>query len=161
MYPWTSCVLLEYFQQLAALLITRQVIGNFREAILPYFIEKAKLFKIGYRMVEAMSPETLEKQMKRISESEIIDPTSDDMDDDAESKKNRRESTLEDIYETDLLTDDGKLPREDIKVSDKGLTLSQAEVEAVMKKVISLTCVSPNKRFCCRMEGWNCSLDHK
>ncbi len=39
-----------FLQQLAAIFITRQVIGNIKEALIPYVIEKLKLFKIGYDM---------------------------------------------------------------------------------------------------------------
>ncbi|XP_021368430.1 anoctamin-8-like isoform X1 [Mizuhopecten yessoensis] len=36
--------------QLAAILITRQVIGNIKEALLPYLLWKIKLYKVGYEM---------------------------------------------------------------------------------------------------------------
>jgi len=53
-------------QQLAALLITRQVIGNIKEALIPYIIEKAKQFRIGYKMSAKLSPDTLDKAAAEI-----------------------------------------------------------------------------------------------
>ncbi len=58
------CVL---FQQLAALLITRQVVGNIKEALLPYVINKIKLYKMGYKMTASMSPDTLDRHMKEMT----------------------------------------------------------------------------------------------
>lgn len=55
------------FQQLAAIFITRQVIGNIKEAIIPFVIEKLKLFKIGYDMTAAMSPDTLAREMREMT----------------------------------------------------------------------------------------------
>ena len=49
-------------QQLATLLITRQVVGNIREALVPYVIEKLKLFRIGYEMTKDVSEKVLKKQ---------------------------------------------------------------------------------------------------
>ncbi|XP_048733294.2 anoctamin-8-like isoform X2 [Ostrea edulis] len=43
--------------QLAAILITRQIIGNLKEAFLPYFQWKAKLYKIGYEMTKDLIPD--------------------------------------------------------------------------------------------------------
>ncbi len=56
-----------FFQQLAAIFITRQVIGNVKEAIIPFVIEKLKLYKIGYDMTAAMSPDTLERHMREMT----------------------------------------------------------------------------------------------
>jgi len=56
---WSWPVLL---QQLATLLITRQVVGNIRETLIPYFIEKLKLFRIGYEMTKDLSENDLKKQ---------------------------------------------------------------------------------------------------
>lgn len=41
--------------QLAAILITRQVIGNIKEALLPYLVWKVKLYKVGYEMTSEVS----------------------------------------------------------------------------------------------------------
>ena len=50
------------------LLITRQVIGNLKEALLPYVLNKMKLFHVGYQMTEAMTPGSIEQQAKQIIE---------------------------------------------------------------------------------------------
>lgn len=47
-----SSLLTHLLQQLAALLITRQVIGNVREALLPYIIEKFKMARSSYELSE-------------------------------------------------------------------------------------------------------------
>lgn len=43
-------------EQLAGLLISRQIIGNLRESVYPYFMEQLKLAKISFIMWGAMSP---------------------------------------------------------------------------------------------------------
>ncbi len=118
-------------QQLAALLITRQVIGNIREALLPYVVEKIKLFKIGYKMVEAMSPETLEKQIRQLEENERKSTSSADgaEEESPQGNESRTQSSEDDKAETRKVCD------EEIEEVKTGLTLSQAEVEACMKKV--------------------------
>lgn len=59
-------------QQLATLLITRQVIGNIKEAVLPYVIEKAKLFKFGYKMTKDMSADSLDQKAKEIIDIKFV-----------------------------------------------------------------------------------------
>lgn len=49
-------VILLHFQQLAVLLITRQVIGNLKESALPYLIENLRLAKICVDVFGALSP---------------------------------------------------------------------------------------------------------
>jgi anoctamin-8 len=43
-------------QQLAALLIARQVIGNIKESALPYLLEQLRLAKLSFDMFGALSP---------------------------------------------------------------------------------------------------------
>lgn len=52
------------FQQLATQMITRQVLGNLREALLPYILWKMKLVKVGYDITGRMSPTTLEREIQ-------------------------------------------------------------------------------------------------
>lgn len=47
-----ACVL----QQLAALLIARQVIGNLKESALPYLLEQMRLAKLSFDLWGALSP---------------------------------------------------------------------------------------------------------
>jgi len=51
-------------QQLATQMITRQVLGNLREALLPYILWKMKLVKVGYDITGRMSPTTLEREVQ-------------------------------------------------------------------------------------------------
>ncbi|XP_014250466.1 anoctamin-8 [Cimex lectularius] len=48
-------------EQLAALLIARQVIGNLKESALPYFMEQLRLAKMSFEMFGALSPSDAEK----------------------------------------------------------------------------------------------------
>lgn len=43
-------------QQLAALLIARQVIGNLKESAVPYLIEQLRLARLSFEMFGALSP---------------------------------------------------------------------------------------------------------
>ena len=134
-------------QQLAALLITRQVIGNIKEALVPFIIEKLKLFKIGFKMAEAMSPETLERQMKNLAEGKdnfaadtSADAANDRQQDPDVSGDGNDEVVAADEMEFPLLPGDKvekrKFCNEEMEVVHSGMTLSQAEVEAAMKKVM-------------------------
>jgi anoctamin-8 len=115
-------------QQLAALLITRQVVGNFKEALLPYILDKLKLLKICVQAAEAMSPDTLQHQMSQfmdgnggLEKKSDIDGVSEDAQQDDCSKFTRTETK--------------HVCGEEIEIVRSGLTLSQAEVEAAMKRV--------------------------
>lgn len=44
------------FQQLAALLIARQVIGNLKESAVPYLIEQLRLARLSFELFGALSP---------------------------------------------------------------------------------------------------------
>lgn len=54
--------------QLAALLITRQVIGNLQEAVVPYFVEKFKLSRLTYRITRTMSDRSLKRHVEAIKQ---------------------------------------------------------------------------------------------
>lgn len=43
-------------EQLAGLLISRQIIGNLRESVFPYFMEQLKLAKLSFNLWGALSP---------------------------------------------------------------------------------------------------------
>lgn len=107
------------------------MIGNIREALLPYVVEKIKLFKIGYKMVEAMSPETLEKQIRQLEENDRRSTSSAEgaEEESPYGSESRTPSSEDDKVET------RKVCNEEIEEVKTGLTLSQAEVEACMKKV--------------------------
>ena len=143
-----------FFQQLAALLITRQVIGNIKEALVPYVIDKLKLFKIGYQMTEAMSPDTLERHMKEITgekgetaksdrncdmsrESSPSSPRSDSVRDELLAPPSEKDGLLSDsvFHEGDSSNGGAEIGGSVFKVQHSGPHLTQAEVEAHMKKV--------------------------
>jgi len=127
-------------QQLAALLITRQVIGNFKEAVLPYIIEKAKLMWIGIRIAESMSPDSLKHEMQQFSEpSTDTAKKTDQSDDDAKKMDQSGDDKVGD--EAGPQVETRTIGSEKIEIVHSGLNLTQAEVEAAMKKVGTVACV--------------------
>lgn len=58
-------------EQLAGLLISRQIIGNLRESVFPYFMEQLKLAKMSFAMWGALSP-TQETSEPINSDSKVI-----------------------------------------------------------------------------------------
>ncbi|XP_074651882.1 anoctamin-8-like [Tubulanus polymorphus] len=110
-------------EQLAALLITRQVIGNIKEALVPYIIEKVKLFQVGYKMTANMSPDTLDREAKEIL---------------LKKQAERKGLIKEGIQETcDAVVASGlqdvNKEKVHLNAAHSGPTLTQAEVEAAMK----------------------------
>jgi len=110
-------------QQLATLLITRQVIGNFKEAVLPYIVEKVKLMWIGVRIAESMSPDSLQHEMKQFAEQS------------ADSDKKNDGSVNGDDGEAQPQVETRTVGSEEIEIVHSSLNLTQAEVEAAMTKV--------------------------
>ncbi|XP_052796169.1 anoctamin-8-like [Mya arenaria] len=100
--------------QLATLMITRQVIGNLREAVLPYFLWKAKLMKVGYDITGHMSPNTIEKESMSVNERSGC---ADEADTEASGCKGEGH--------TKMAAD---------RDSTSQLVLTQAQVESTMKK---------------------------
>ena len=105
-----------FLQQLAALLITRQVIGNVKEALIPFIIEKVKLFKISYKMASALSPSVMDAKMEKMKENGA--PKIDGVDE-TTTDENKDEIQDETKLQTNFTTP----------------TLTQAEVEAAQKAV--------------------------
>jgi len=140
--------------QLGALLITRQVVGNIKEAFLPYCVEKFKLYRIGYQMTEGMSPDTLDRHMKEMARKDSSkeepqetaapppSPTEPFAEKDGEREQERemqkemqKEKAESEKMTIHRYTDDGKdIGEEVFDVSKSGPHLTQAEVEAAMKK---------------------------
>lgn len=58
-------------EQLAGLLISRQIIGNLRESVFPYFMEQLKLAKISFVMWGALTP-TQEKTEPINADTKVI-----------------------------------------------------------------------------------------
>ncbi|XP_059171527.1 anoctamin-8-like [Physella acuta] len=100
--------------QLAALLITRQVLGNIKEALLPYVIWKARLYSVGYKIATRMSPASLEKEVRRMTK--CPEPK-------ASSSNIEKSSNDSDSESSHITEDEDCLP-----------ALTQAEVESAMKK---------------------------
>ena len=57
-------------QQLAALLIARQVIGNLKESALPYILEQLRLAKLSFDLFGALSPTEAKKDLTSNSTEE-------------------------------------------------------------------------------------------
>ena len=57
---------------LAALLITRQVMGNIKESIIPYFKKEMKLAKLSFDLYGALSPTTENKKPEDQEEKEKL-----------------------------------------------------------------------------------------
>lgn len=129
---------------LAALLITRQIMGNFKEILLPLFKWKGRLYSVGYRMAGQMSNSTLDREVKQVtqvyrrklytdrkrtlqfdnlsSSSHDINSTKDSASkqivEASAATKEKKKGASESIETVDPLTDTG--------------ALTQAEVESVM-----------------------------
>ncbi|BFZ02010.1 hypothetical protein BsWGS_05048 [Bradybaena similaris] len=107
--------------QLAALLITRQVLGNVKEALLPYVIWKARLYRVGLRIVTRMSPASVEKEVRRMTAKPSHGPSvAKDSKVSSQDAAAGKSSDSENSPVTE--EDDERLP-----------TLTQAEVESAMK----------------------------
>lgn len=122
------------FQQLATLLITRQVVGNIKEAVVPYIIDKFRLMRLCVRAVEAMSPDTLQNQ---ISQFEYMNAEEKNWRSAAQELRqdcsvNEVPNALSSAF---VKTEKRQVLDEEIEIVHSGLTLSQAEVEAAMKRV--------------------------
>jgi len=113
-------------QQLATLLITRQVIGNLKEAVLPYVVEKAKLMWMGVRIAESMSPDSLKQFAEQSADA---------------GKKTDKASSDGDNNEVHQQVETRTVGTEEVEIVHSGLHLTQAEVEAAMKKVIRMLLV--------------------
>ena len=55
---------------LAALLITRQVMGNIKESIIPYFKKEMKVAKLSFDLYGALSPTTENSQIDQEGKEE-------------------------------------------------------------------------------------------
>jgi anoctamin-8 len=106
-------------QQLAALLIARQVIGNIKESALPYFLEQLRLAKLSFDMFGALSPS--DEAKKDIGETDSGDcKTEDDSPkEDTPNKGGELEASIQADKEADK----------------KARNLSQAELEGALFKV--------------------------
>ena len=95
------------------------MIGNLKEAVLPYVVEKVKLMWIGVRIAESMSPDSLKHFAEQSAESaKKTDQPVDDGNDEARSPVETR-----------------TIGTEEVEIVHSGMHLTQAEVEAAMKKV--------------------------
>ncbi|XP_062571901.1 anoctamin-8-like isoform X2 [Saccostrea cucullata] len=140
--------------QLAAILITRQIIGNLKEAFLPYLQWKAKLYKVGYEMTkDLIIPEgkAVSSNLKASSNQDF--PESIVNDEELSSPEqpitDKQEPVNGDFIQSDCVqgscdvrqrkTCEGELKGDnelqEIKEKwGKPLSLTQAEVESAMKQ---------------------------
>ncbi|CAH1797947.1 unnamed protein product [Owenia fusiformis] len=119
-------------EQLATLLITRQVIGNINEALVSYIFYKLKIYKIGYDMTATMIPDTLDKQMKEMTSCRRKNSRSNSSSEDkcSESNSSVTDTSIEHTPPKDKDSD----CEDEIDVKQSGPQLMQAEVESAMKK---------------------------
>lgn len=97
--------------QLATLLITRQVIGNLREAVLPWLLWKIRLMKVGYTITGHMSPQTLEREVQGLG---LSTPWSLLTEESAESGEEIFEDTQD---KPDTTTDDDRSKTDELGIS--------------------------------------------
>ncbi|XP_059479643.1 anoctamin-8 isoform X1 [Neocloeon triangulifer] len=103
-------------EQLAALLIARQVIGNIKECALPYLLEQFRLAKLSFELFGALSPSEENKK-------EVREPGS------SNSKESKASTDAEDAEVADEKADS------ETKDGDrKTRNLSQAELEGTLLK---------------------------
>jgi hypothetical protein len=125
----TAKILTFFFsQQLAALLIVRQVIGNIKESALPYFLEQFRLAKLSFEMFGALSPS--EEAKKDIGDKE---------------KDDSKEAILPNEQSDDTSKEDKEPPQDGANSAEKDgdkkdRALSQAELEGALFKV-SIVCI--------------------
>ncbi|XP_045215850.2 anoctamin-8-like isoform X2 [Mercenaria mercenaria] len=129
--------------QLATLMITRQVIGNIREALLPYVLWKMKLMKVGYNITGHMSPDTLKKEIKGLGLSGSCDSDNENEEDSANAgTPGTPDSSPSPVEEPacsrEVLTEECQKDcssTEKVAVDQSSeLTLTQAEIESTMRK---------------------------
>lgn len=85
-----------FLQQLAALLIARQVIGNLKESALPYMLEHLRLAKMSFDMWGALSPVNPEAPKNSDTpEHQVKDGESSSNTDQASSKRSMSQAELE------------------------------------------------------------------
>ncbi|XP_046581534.1 anoctamin-8-like [Haliotis rubra] len=141
-------------EQLAALLITRQVIGNLKEALLPYLVWKARLLKVGLQITGQMSPSSLDKEIKEMTsgvrqrrrgqvgeDTETVDNSPEQEQVETEpSPGDVGEESLQQCLANNILhkekQEDPVIETTQSPLGEKmsGPTLTQAEVESAMKK---------------------------
>ncbi|XP_052102473.1 anoctamin-8-like isoform X2 [Mytilus californianus] len=115
--------------QLAAILITRQILGNIKEALLPYLQWQARLCKVGYEMVSDLSPGNSFK-----GDNSVVKDLQDEPSEGSELKK--RSVTFQESSKEENVDYPKRKPgdrRHSIYVK-RSLKLTQAEVESEMKK---------------------------
>ncbi|XP_033750311.1 anoctamin-8-like [Pecten maximus] len=102
--------------QLAAILITRQVIGNIKEALLPYLLWKVRLYKVGYEMTSEVST---------TNQTEVSHPV--------ESIGNNKGEVRE-RKSTENKTESNNPGKNETAGQHRKASLTQAEVESTMNK---------------------------
>ncbi|XP_033634933.1 anoctamin-8-like isoform X1 [Asterias rubens] len=104
-------------QTLATTIITKQLIGNLKESILPYVLEKLKVYQMTYKLVEETV--NMDDGTEEIAKAAKAEPAEEEepvleMDDNPDASPEQRE-----LYHS--------------KESNEKFTLTQAEVESSMK----------------------------
>ena len=138
-------------QQLMALLIVRQVIGNFKEALLPYLMWHLRMIKAGLIMTVAESPEkecseqtSLETNVAAGSaapDDPVENLINGNLDPSSKAGEEEKKDKSSSKTETDSKNGKGDLPEnlENLELPARkpssNLSPSQAEVESTMSQV--------------------------
>ncbi|XP_022332682.2 anoctamin-8-like isoform X3 [Crassostrea virginica] len=137
--------------QLAAILITRQIIGNLKEAFLPYLQWKAKLYKVGYEMTkDLISPDSKPShQFQNSSSSDSPNQSMGELSSPGMSNMGKSDSVIGETAatESDQSTfgvKQRRMSQDETQGNNKSadsqskqikpLSLTQAEVESAMKQ---------------------------
>ncbi|XP_066983776.1 anoctamin-10-like isoform X2 [Macrobrachium rosenbergii] len=125
-------------EQLAALLLTRQVVGNIKESCIPYLLEQFKLAKLSFDLYGALSPSE-EKQQDWPQENPPQPAGDSQIQEEDDDKDESPTGTKEDVSTEEAspsaaegqgVTAETYLPRG----SSKNRIVSQAEVECNMSR---------------------------
>ncbi|XP_038077941.1 anoctamin-8-like isoform X1 [Patiria miniata] len=105
-------------QTLATTIITKQVIGNIKESLLPYVLEKLKVYQMTYKLVQG---------------SVDMEDGADDEPKTEKPKTDKEDSGTDDVENLDAAPDDEQKELYHSKEPNEKFTLTQAEVESSMK----------------------------
>lgn len=118
-------------QQLAALFLTRQIVGNIKESCIPYFLEQLKLAKLSFELFGALTPSDTGRRPLAPDPTFALDDPSEgrkgDLSDLGKGICAQQSAGQKDAQEASL----DPVP----KLEGKSRLVSQAEVEANMSKV--------------------------
>ncbi|VDK47450.1 unnamed protein product [Anisakis simplex] len=120
-------------ETLATLLITRQLVQNVNETIVPFVMEKVKLSRLTYKMTKSLSNRSLRKCCAQVRRRKLTPYAADDTDVAEESNvpSSPNGNDLEKVPKSP------RLPLPEFKLSPPDVTkLTQAELESLMESYV-------------------------